>query len=629
MCCAVTVSAIDVQPIIEGIINWKKADNGSSADGYLINDAFLEQAGTTPGDWFPIGLGRYGYKDNLEGYLAVIKEEVARRYQTAGKLHPAKATEWHRIGLAVLAAGGDPENVNGINLVKDGVYDRGKTASLGRQGINGWIWGLILLDSMRYPVPEGAYYTRDDIIVEILRQQLADGGFALSGKNADPDISAMAVQALAPYYNNETVYTYTSRKSGEQVRKSVRMVVDETLAVLSQLQTDDGDYFSWGTQNVESTAQTAVALCSLGIDPQTDKRFIKNGHTLLDGIMKYRMADGGFTHSYANDENNTSAVAGQSNTMASEQVLYTLVAYYRYQNNMRTLYDFRREQPAEIKNQIRAVTEKINAVSQGGAAALLEEYNKIPPSERSYVYNYHKLSDMYKLSKGEEVYTVAVPRAAGNTAAVGRIDPNAEFSTGEASGEYKVEGNEPTEDAAQEEQPQEQKKIVFDEKDMQLYLSLPQNLTTENYVTVIQLIDKLEQAEELEGKADILAKLKNAKQKILDIKAEIENINSEVLDKLYPFEKISVKDRKTVHDIVRRINALSEYDRTKILRYEDIYKTLTQVDNLYRAIIISAVAVVIITLMGIYVFLRFKKRKKMKLYNSMLAEQSEYEDIGQ
>ena len=70
---------------------------------------------------------------------------------------------------------------NPIDLIADGTYDRGRTTPLGRQGINGWIWGLIALDSLRYPIPDGAFYTRDDIILEILRQQLPDGGFALSG----------------------------------------------------------------------------------------------------------------------------------------------------------------------------------------------------------------------------------------------------------------------------------------------------------------------------------------------------------------------------------------------------------------------------------------------------------------
>ena len=129
------------------------------------------------------------------------------------------------------------------------------------------------MDSLRYPIPDGAFYTRDDIILEILRQQLPDGGFALSGGNADPDITAMALQALAPYRNSEKTYTYTLKKSGEQVTKTVRRVLEESLDCLSALQLDTGDFSSWGTENVESTDQVTVALCCLGIEPLTDPRF--------------------------------------------------------------------------------------------------------------------------------------------------------------------------------------------------------------------------------------------------------------------------------------------------------------------------------------------------------------------
>ena len=86
-------SAQDVLSIAKGIIAWKKADNGSTADGYLINDTYLELAGTTPGDWYPIGLGRLGIADNYAGYLAVIKDQIEERYRQPGKLSAAKATE--------------------------------------------------------------------------------------------------------------------------------------------------------------------------------------------------------------------------------------------------------------------------------------------------------------------------------------------------------------------------------------------------------------------------------------------------------------------------------------------------------------------------------------------------------
>ena len=228
----------------------------------------------------------------------------------SGMHSAAKATEWHRISLAILAMGGDPTNfgtdANGepINLIADGTYNRGRTTPLGRQGINGWIWGLITLDSLRYPVPDDAFYTREDIIEEILCCQLSDGGFALSGEVSDPDITAMALQALAPYYDSDTLHRYTRKITGETEEKTVRQITEEALSCLSALQLPSGDFKSWGTQNVESTDQVVVALCCLGIDPLSDPRFIKDGKTLLDGILRYRMPDGGFVHSFTYDPDN-------------------------------------------------------------------------------------------------------------------------------------------------------------------------------------------------------------------------------------------------------------------------------------------------------------------------------------
>lgn len=34
--------------VADGIVAWKKADNGSTPDGYLLNAEYLQLAGTTP-----------------------------------------------------------------------------------------------------------------------------------------------------------------------------------------------------------------------------------------------------------------------------------------------------------------------------------------------------------------------------------------------------------------------------------------------------------------------------------------------------------------------------------------------------------------------------------------------------
>ena len=574
--------------IAEGIIAWKKSDNGSSPDGYLLNDTYLALAGSTPGDWYPIGLGRLGIADRNDAYLAVIRDRVEERYAQPGKLSAAKATEWHRIALAVLAMGGDPTSLGKdkdgqpIDLIADGTYDRGKTTSLGRQGINGWIWGLIALDSLRCPVPEDAYYTRDDIIIEILRQQLPDGGFALSGNSADPDITAMALQALSTYRNDEKTYTYTLKKTGGQVTKTVYQVTEEALTCLSALQLPTGDFSSWGTENVESTDQVTVALCSLGIDPLTDPRFIKNGNTLLDGILRYRMPDGGFIHSRTYDPDNPSSLPDRSNTMAGEQTLYTMAALWRQANGMRTLYDFRPEQSEALKERIASLEDRIAGIGAETAAAelegLLKDFYSLTRWERSYVNGYRKLSD--------------AARAAGVD--IGKIADTTPVTESPDDGS---DGH---------------PLLYFSQSDRAAVDALPEELTTEHYVTVTTLLDKLTQSEDFDGKELYLEKLTAAKRRISEIQAEIDSLNREIKEKLYPFDSISLKDKKTVDGVVERYNALSEYDREKIERWEDVVKTKTKLDNTLRGIIIGVVLSLIAASTAVLLVLRIRKRRRRK-----------------
>lgn len=542
--------------VANGIINWKRLDNGAEDGGTFFSDKFLSLAGTTPGDWYPIGMSRLGISEDYSRYLAVLKAEVEKRYKEKNKLSAAKATEWHRISLAVLASGGDPRSFgkdkdgNPINLIADGTYNRGKTASLGRQGINGWIWGLIALDSLRYEIPEGSFYSRDDIITEILCQQLSDGGFALFGKTSDPDITAMAVQALSPYYISKKVYKYTLKSSKQEISRTVKQVIDESLACLSRLQTEDGDFISWGTQNAESTAQAAVALCSLNIDPQKDTRFIKNGKTLIDGILKYRMPDGGFAHSYTYDPDNPGSKPDKSNSMAGEQVLYALAAVIRQQKGQSPLYSF-------SQTPTPALPAKSESKSGGTSSGKPQAPKDTQSSQSSAV--------------------------AENT---------------------KPESTEET----QEDTPV----LYFAPSDRKAVDSLPARLTTEQYYTVIALLEKLKQSDDFEGKENYLKKLTAAKEEIEKIQKEIDSLNADILKKLYPFDKISLKDKKTVDGIFKRYNALSDYDKTKIENREDIIKTRTKIYNRLRAYIIAAVSVAVILALGTLVIIRIRRRKNRK-----------------
>ncbi len=580
-------SGSEILSIARELVNWKKADNGSSSSGYLMNSKYLQLAGSTAGDWYQIGMSRFGMSDNYGGYLAVIKEIVQDRYKTPNKLDRIKATEWHRISLSILACGGDPTNFgvdpdgNAINLIADGTYNRGFTTSLGRQGINGWIWGLIALDAKHYNIPDGSYYSRADIIKEILKLQLSDGGFALTGYNADPDITAMAIQSLAPYYKSGTSYTYTlTRQNGRTVTKTVKQVVNEALSCLSDLQLDTGDYVSWGTQNVESTAQVLIALCCLGINPQTDGRFIKNGNTLVDGIMRYRLSNGAFTHSFNDDPDNPSAQPGRPNSMAGEQVLLSLAALYRQMNGKTTLYDF---------------GSSSSGGSSGGAST-----PKLTPSP----------------TNTPPINSLITPEPnAGQTIAPddGVLPgPTQDPAASQGQDNDNENGGSFNGGINPDDTLSDPVLLSFSPSDMQAVNALPSRLTTEHYVDVITLLYKLESCEHFDGMEEYIDKLESAKESILAIQAEIQSLNADILEYMYPFENITLKDKGMVDEIVLRYEALSEYDRAQIDRYEDVIKTKTKLDNQVRAIVIGGVLLLVGTAAAVLVVFNIKKRRNRR-----------------
>ena len=166
--------------------------------------------------------------------------------------------------------------------------------------------------------------------------------------------------------------------------KNVKDSINKGLNYLSKNQKSSGGYTSWGTENVESSSQVVIALSALNINAQTDKRFIKGNNTLLSAIMKYKTSDGGFTHSYVDDKDNPTAVAGKSNSMASEQTLLALSSYIRYVNGEKSLYDFTdtisKKSPLTDKDieKINNLPKDLTTENYGDVLALLEkaQYSK-------------------------------------------------------------------------------------------------------------------------------------------------------------------------------------------------------------------------------------------------------------
>ena len=291
----------------------KHADLMANLDTiYSTTGDFMATLGTPTvnsigGEWMVIGLARSG-RPVPAGYYDNVVEYVKAKADANERLHPAKVTDNARVILALTAIDKDVTNVGGHNLLKG----LDNMAYVQTQGINGPIFTLIALDSHNYPTSGDV--TREKLIQVILDAQLTDGGWDLSAENADTDMTAMAIQALAPYYKtNETV----------------KAAVDKALEALSALQRNDGGFGSWGTVNSESCAQVIVALTALGIDPTADSRFVKNDLTVLDALAGFYVTGGGFRHT----------AGGELDGMATEQGYYALAAYYRFANAQTRLYD--------------------------------------------------------------------------------------------------------------------------------------------------------------------------------------------------------------------------------------------------------------------------------------------------
>ncbi|MBP3448066.1 MAG: S-layer homology domain-containing protein [Clostridia bacterium] len=283
------------------------------ATGQYIAELGTPSVGSVGGEWMVLSLTRSG-RDCPDGYYENVVAFVNENINDKGQLHRAKSTENSRVILALTSAGYDVTNVDGHNLLC-GLSDMNY---LKRQGINGPIWALIALDSYGYEIPqnnnEETQATRETIISYLLEKQFSDGGWALAGNVADPDITGMAIQALAPYYHSNP---------------DVEVAVERALECLSSIQYENGSFGSVDGICAESCAQVIVALTALGIDPETDDRFVKNGISVVDALCMFSVEEGGFEH----------IPYSGFNGMATEQGQYALTAYFRYLEGKTFLYD--------------------------------------------------------------------------------------------------------------------------------------------------------------------------------------------------------------------------------------------------------------------------------------------------
>ena len=290
-------------------------------------------------EWHILGLARSQYAGCDEIFEKYYEDVVKKIKDSKGVLSKNKYTEYSRVIVAVKAIGRNPKNTGGFDVTAKLLEKENVVI----QGLNGPIWALIALNTGGYADSSAEFKkTAKEYTAYILDAEKDGGGWSLNSSetNADADITAMALTALAPYY-----------KGDSKVRESA----DRAVLWLSENQNSDGTYSSWGTVNSESCAQVTVALTSLGIDPNKDERFIKNGKSVIDGLLGF-YTDGGFKH----------VSTGKLNAMATEQGYYALTAYFRFTGGKTSLYDMSDTGDATPAALTKAKIVSVKSVSEKG-----------------------------------------------------------------------------------------------------------------------------------------------------------------------------------------------------------------------------------------------------------------------
>ena len=267
--------------------NNKKITYGDSKEGYLVG---LGRAG------YPVADGLYaGYYDSVKTYLAGHNNKFSA------------PTECAKVVGALNAIGYDPTNIDGVDITSQ------LNDSENVSGDFATAYMLLAIESKNYNVA-----AKDAYIKTLVDDAYASGGWGWNGVSADPDTTGIVLAALAPYYNTNS---------------SVKSVVDNAVAALSKAQAADGAFVSGMNENSNSTAMVVFGLSELGINADTDSRFVKNGISAVDALCSFATDNGGFGWTDNVDDNE----------LATYQSYYALGSYFRMNSEMNRLFDMTAE----------------------------------------------------------------------------------------------------------------------------------------------------------------------------------------------------------------------------------------------------------------------------------------------
>ena len=283
LCLPVKIAAAgDSDATVSEIFEYEFNKAGVQDASEYLAAGLLPLAGNG-GEWLTIYLHEAGYAADYDEYAKALTVCLNENDEL-------KITDRERIGLCLSAIGGYEDYVTAI------LDDNGNC-----EEIMEMIYLLILGNSRDY----GRDELLSSVAQRLMNLRLADGGWALVGEVSDVDVTAMALQALAPY------------------RETYEAEITEALDRLSSLQMESGAFISYGKENSESTAQVILALCALDLDYEFSV-------DPVDALDAFALGDGSYEH----------IKGAGSNELATTQALSAYLCEHLYEESGRFLYDF-------------------------------------------------------------------------------------------------------------------------------------------------------------------------------------------------------------------------------------------------------------------------------------------------
>jgi len=304
---------------INDILIWKMETEGASDLQDLIDTSFTDDPISGTNQNYITSIIQNPYIDaDLSKYISSLGQALDSAVASEEGIFPTslqKSLATLKICIDYenkkLPADDDAQLTELSDYVNRVTLDTAINHTIGEKGIMSYIWGLYMLDTCRFSYDDVNRYDYDEVIETLISYQCSDGGYTLSGDVGDVDVTAMAMQVLAPHVPSPL------RSAWFPIDSLVVESVSASREFLDTHQLEDGDYESFGTRCSESTAQATLAYASMYngflIPVRTD---MLSERRLLDGLLLYRQDDGGFAHTFGLP----------SNDMASSQVLQALTA---------------------------------------------------------------------------------------------------------------------------------------------------------------------------------------------------------------------------------------------------------------------------------------------------------------